>query len=150
MRAGDLLSIRVGQVRGLKVGESFVIREQKCGKVRTITISKSTHEAIQALLKSMGNEVSDNAFLFQSRKGGGKLTVPTLGAMVKSWCKSINLVGNYSSHTLRKSGGYLNRTCYGVDIPTLMTVYGHSTQRMTLNYLCIQEEEVQSCFMREF
>jgi integrase len=150
LRAGDLLSIRVGQVRGLKVGGSFVIREQKRGKVRVISISKSCHEVIQALLANMGDKATDDAYLFQSRKGGGALTVPTLGAMVKEWCKAIHLVGNYSSHSLRKSGAYLNRVCYGVDIAVLMDVLGHSTQRMTMNYICIQPEEVTDCLMRDF
>jgi integrase len=148
LRAGDLLSIRVGQVRSLKVGESFTIREQKCGKLRTITISQSTHEVIQALLASMGDKATDDAYLFQSRKGGA-LTVSTLGSMVKAWCNAINLPGQHSSHTLRKSGAYLNRVCYGVDVATLMEVLGHSTQKMTMHYLCIQPEEVQSCYLRE-
>jgi integrase len=147
-RASETLSIRTGQIRNLKVGESFVLREQKTGKLRTITISKSTHEVIQALLASMGDKATDDAYLFQSRKGG-KLTVSTLGSMVKSWCKSINLPGQHSSHTLRKSGAYLNRVCYGVDVAVLMEVLGHSTQKMTMNYLCIQPEEVQSCYLRD-
>ncbi len=149
MRAGDLLSIRVGQVRHLKPGESFVLREQKCKKIRNIAIGQNVYDVIQALIKSMGNDVSDDSYLFQSRKGGGKLAVPTLGAMVKSWCKSINLVGNYSSHSLRKSGSYLNRVCYGVDVATLMQVLGHSTQKMTMQYICVQPDEVQNCYLRE-
>jgi len=148
-RASETLSIRIRQVRSLKVGESFVLREKKTGKLRTITISKNTHEVIQALIASMGDKATDDAYLFQSRKGGA-LTVSTLGSMVKAWCQSINLVGNYSSHTLRKSGAYLNRVCYGVDLATLTQVLGHSTQKMTMNYICIQEEEVQSCYLRDF
>lgn len=148
LRAGDLLSIRVGQVRSLKVGESFVLREQKCGKIRTITISKTTYEVIQGQIASMGDKATDDAYLYPSRKGG-KLTVSTLGSKVKEWSRQINLIGNYSSHTLRKTGAYLNRVCYGVDVATLMEVLGHSSQRMTMNYLCIQPEEVQSCYMRD-
>ena len=148
LRAGDLLSIRVGQVRRLTVGGAFTIREQKCGKIRTITISKTTHEVIQNLLTTMGDGVSDDSYLYQSRKGG-KLTVSTLGSMVKAWCNAIHLPGRHSSHTLRKSGAYLNRVCYGVDVATLMEVLGHSTQKMTMNYLCIQPEEVQSCYLRD-
>jgi len=147
-RASETLSIRVSQIRGLKVGESFVLREQKTGKLRTITLSKSCHEAIQALLASMGDKATDDAYLFQSRKGGA-LTVSTLGSKVKAWCQSIRLVGNHSSHTLRKTGAYLNRVCYGVDLATLTQVLGHSTQKMTMNYICIQPEEVQSCYLRE-
>lgn len=148
-RASETLSIRVGQIRGIKVGESFVLREQKTGKLRTITLSKTTHEVIHNLLASMGEGITDDAYLFQSRKGGGKLTVSTLGSMVKAWCNAINLPGQHSSHTLRKSGAYLNRVCYGVDVATLMQVLGHSSQQMTMTYLCIQPEEVQSCYLRE-
>ncbi|MBV5329943.1 MAG: tyrosine-type recombinase/integrase [Chlorobium sp.] len=149
LRAGDLLSIRVGQVRSLKVGESFTIREQKCGKVRVIAISKGCHEVIQALLTSMGDKATDDAPLFRSRKGGA-LTVSTLGSMVKEWCDAIHIPGQHSSHTLRKTGAYLNRVCYGVDVATLMQALGHSSQQMTMTYLCIQPEEVQGCYLREF
>jgi integrase len=150
LRAGDLLSIRVGQVRGLRAGESFVLREEKCGKVREIVVGHNVHQVLQDLLKSMGDGVCDSDFLFQSRKGQkNKLTVPTLSSMVKGWCKDINLSGHYSSHSLRKTGGFLNRTLFNVDVATLMKVYGHSTQQMTMKYICVQEEEVKSCYLRE-
>ena len=41
------------------------------------------------------------------------------------------------------------RTQHGVDIPTLMTVFNHATQRQTLAYLGIQESDVEECYMKE-
>ena len=41
------------------------------------------------------------------------------------------------------------RTAHGVDIPTLMTIFNHGTQRQTLHYLCIQPEEIRDCYMKE-
>jgi len=40
LRAGDLLRITVGQVRHLRPGEHFSVRENKTGKPRDITILK--------------------------------------------------------------------------------------------------------------
>jgi integrase len=77
------------------------------------------------------------------------MTVSYLNRLVKGWCKQINLKGNYGSHSLRKTWGYHQRKTFGVDIPTLMTCFNHSTQRQTLDYLCIQPEEVQSVYMNE-
>lgn len=148
LRASDLLSIRIGQVRHIEVGGQFDVREKKTSKIRTITINRAAHAAISALLVTMP-DADNNDCLFKSRKGAGKLTVSYLSQLVKQWCKEINLRGNYGSHSLRKTWGYVMRTVHGVDIPTLMSIFGHATQRQTLAYLCIQPEEIRDCYMRE-
>jgi integrase len=147
LRASDILKVTIGQVRHLQPGEHFTIREKKTGKDRTITINKTVYDAVQPLLKLLHNAQDDEP-LFQSRKGGKAMCVPYLNSLVKSWCKQINLKGNYGSHTLRKTFGYLHRTVVGTDIPTLMKMFNHSTQAQTLAYLGIQEEEVQDAYMK--
>ena len=37
------------------------------------------------------------------------LTEPTVNQKVKSWCRTINLKGNFGSHSLRKTWGYHQR-----------------------------------------
>jgi integrase len=69
--------------------------------------------------------------------------------LVKKWCGSINLQGNYGSHTLRKTWGYIQRTHFGHSLPELMEVFGHATQRQTLTYLCIQPEEIKKIYSNE-
>lgn len=149
LRASDLLKIKVGEVKYLAIGEHFTIREKKTSKERSITLNKCVYESIQGLLKSMGDDVSDNEYLFQSRKGKGQLTTPTLNSMVKSWCKDINLRGNYGSHTLRKTWGYQQRVQFNTSVPILMELFNHSTQKMTLQYLGIQPSELKDAYMRE-
>jgi hypothetical protein len=61
----------------------------------------------------------------------------------------INLRGNYGSHTLRKTWGYHQRVTFGQALPVLCEVLGHSTQRQTLAYLCIQAEEIRSVYANE-
>ena len=150
LRASDLLRVTIGQVLHLKPGEQFSIREKKTGKLRSITLNKTVHEAFQALMATL--DTSDpGAHLFQShRRGkGGKLSEEYLNMLVKGWCREINLRGNYGSHTLRKTFGYIHRVKFHTDIPTLMTIFNHSSQKETLNYLCIQPDEVQDAYLCE-
>ncbi|MBU1536466.1 integrase, partial [Myxococcota bacterium] len=69
--------------------------------------------------------------------------------LVRAWTGAINLPGRFGSHTLRKTWGYHQRVTFGVDIPTLMVAFGHSTQRQTLDYLCIQESEIRDAYLNE-
>jgi integrase len=77
------------------------------------------------------------------------LTVPSVIRLVKAWCKAINLQGNFGSHTLRKTWGYHQRVTFGTDIPRLMICFNHSSQRQTLDYLCVQPEEIKDVYENE-
>lgn len=146
LRASDLLSIKVGMVRGLKPMGEIELREKKTGKSRRISLNGACIEAIRGLLASRPYE--DKDFLFRSQRGD-VLTVPSLHRLVKSWCREINLRGNYGSHTLRKTWGYHQRVTFGMGLPELMVCFNHSTQRQTLEYLCVQPEEVRSVYANE-
>jgi len=152
LRASDLLRIRIGDVRYLKPGEYFTLREKKTAKLRSVTVNKAVFDAIHALLVSMSS-VIDTEYLFQSRKkqsaSGGMLTVSYVNSLVKGWCREINLRGNYGAHTLRKTFGYVHRTVFGTDIPTLMEMFNHSSQRQTLTYLGIQPSEIKDAYLKE-
>lgn len=148
MRASDLVTLKVGNVKYLKPGEHFEVREKKTQKKRTITVNKTVYESVQYLLSTVA-DADDDDYLFPSRKGGGPLSVPYLNAMVKKWAELINLRGNYGSHSLRKTFGFIHRTVFGTDIPTLMSMFNHATQRQTLDYLCIQPDEIKDAYMRE-
>ena len=77
------------------------------------------------------------------------LTVPSVHRLVKGWCRAINLKGNYGSHSLRKTWGYHQRVTFSVGLPELMVAFNHSTQRQTLDYLCVQPEEIRSIYENE-
>jgi integrase len=145
LRASDLLRIRAGQVRDLKPGDSIQLKEKKTGKFRMVTLNKACVQAVQRLLASRAYADDDLLFLGQR----GPLTVPSVHRLVKSWCRDINLKGNYGSHSLRKTWGYHQRVTFGTDIPRLMVCFNHSTQRQTLEYLCIQPEEIRDVYENE-
>jgi len=142
LRASDLLAITAGMVRN---EQELVLKERKTGKERRITLNTITQKAIQALLDS--REYDDKDQLFQGQRG--PLTVPTVNRLVKGWCRDINLKGNYGSHTLRKTFGYHQRVTFGRGLPELMTVFNHTTQKQTLDYLCVQPEEIKDIYLNE-
>jgi len=149
-RANELLSITCDQVRHLQTGDVLELKQTKTKKNRAITLNHLAAKAIQNWLRYHPNPV-DDAPLFISRTGNA-LTVSTLSNMVKGWCTEVGLRGNYSSHTLRKTWGYHKlRSNNGLNrhlvLPILMLAYGHARQEQTLEYLCIQSDEVTNLYM---
>lgn len=148
LRASDLLSLKTLQVQHLSVGDSLVVRERKTKKNRRITINQATHKVLRTWL-----EQNDSEWLFPSQRGGA-LKVATLNKMVKHWCEVAHIETgikqngtNYGSHTLRKTFGYWQRIDAGVPIHTLMKIFNHSSQAITLTYLGIQEQEIEDVYM---
>lgn len=150
LRASDLVALKIGQVRGLNAMEELELRERKTGKLRRISLNQAVIDAIEAHVATLPVDVPDTTPLFASqRTGGAALTVPSVNRMVKGWCRHFKLKGNFGSHTLRKTWGYHQRVAFGVDIPTLMECFNHSTQRQTLDYLCVQPDEVKRVYSHQ-
>ena len=147
-RAGEILSLRVGQVDYLEPGDRLDIKQSKTGKYRAATINAVTVAAIAQWLKMHPNPSSD-APLFISRKTGQALTVSALNVMIKRWCREVGLKGNYGTHTMRKTWGYHQRVNNKQPLPLLMAAFGHSSQSQTLDYLCIQDEEIAELYAME-
>ena len=149
LRACDLLNLTIDQVQYLQVGDDLVLREKKTKKIRRIVINQAVWHALNEWIEIHPQSENNQAPLFLSRKGGKPLTVPTLSGMVKSWCIAVGLTGSFGCHTLRKTFGYQHRVRFKTDLPTLQTIYGHSHQRQTLDYLCVQPDEVRDAYMKE-
>ena len=147
-RISDILQITVRMVKDLQPNDELIINEKKTGKQRRVNLNHSSISSIQTLLDS--TEFGDDDFLFIGKRGN-VLTVPTVSTLMKKWCKECGLdqTKNYGTHSMRKSWGYHQRVSFGSSIPVLMTSFGHSTQKQTLDYLCIQPEEVKDLFKNE-
>jgi integrase len=147
LRTGDLLKLKVSDVKGMKVGDTLVIKEGKTGKRNILVMNKSIHKSLQAYLDALNP--MDDAALFASRKGRRSITVQCVNNMVKKWVNEINLKGNYGAHSLRKTWGYVQRTTYGVGFEILCKRFNHSSPVITMRYLGIEDKEVQNILMNE-
>jgi integrase len=145
LRASDLLRITAGMVKDCKPGDEIELKEKKTGKVRRITLNKTVIGAVRELLAS--RQYKDEETLFVGQRG--TLRVESVHRLVKGWCRNIGLKGNYGSHSLRKTFGYHQRVTFGVSLPELMVVFNHSSQQETLNYLCVQPDEIRSVYLNE-
>ena len=146
-RANELLSIRVGQVRGVEPGATLELKQSKNQKYRRVTLNRTVMDSIQRFMKQGGEELADNDYLFHSQRRP-VLMVPSVTRLVKSWCAIVGLKGNYGSHTLRKTWGYWQYK-RGTQLPLLVEAFGHATQQQTLAYLCIQPREIQDVYDME-
>jgi len=148
LRVCDILGITFSMVRGLRVGDVLLIRESKTKKIRRITLNRTVWGTLQVWLVLNQDQPQESA-IFWSRKTGQALTVPAVNNKIKSWCKAVGLKGRFGCHSLRKTFGYQHRTRFGTDLPTLMVMYNHSSQRQTLDYLGIMEEDVAAAYLHE-
>lgn len=147
LRASDLSALTVGQCLAAMVANGdLVLTERKTGKSRRITLNASCTGVIADYLASLPVRPAADSILLASAKTGSALTTSTINHLVKSWCASIGLRGNYGSHTLRKTWGYHQRVTYRVGLPELMVCFNHSSQAQTLDYLCVQPSEIRKIY----
>ncbi len=145
LMASDLVRITVGMVRSMKPGDELVLIEKKTGKERRITLNDDCIEAIQKLITFFKQPRKDDSQLFRGREGDIKPI--SVNYLVRKWTSMIDLKGKYGSHTLRKTFGYHMRVQNKVSIPILMEIFNHNTQKQTLDYLCVQPDEIREIYM---
>lgn len=141
LRITDLLSLRVGDLRGK---DSFIIGEEKTKKKRKITLSSSVKEEIAKL------EGSADDYVFKSRQGGNKpITRVQAYRILNDAAKRAGIlekIGSIGCHSLRKTFGYQLHS-KGVDITRLMAIFGHSSPQVTLAYIGIQDDEISDAYL---
>jgi integrase len=142
LRCGDLLKLKVHQVKDLKLGDTLAIKEGKTGKDNILVINKAVYKAIRNYMERL--KPNDEDYLFKSRKGGGPISIQAVNNSIKRWAQAINLKGNYGAHTLRKTWGYIQRKKYGVGFEIICKRFNHSSPAVTMRYLGIEDKEVKA------
>lgn len=143
IRCGDLLRLKVGDLRGKHVDDTIAVKESKTGKTNVLAVNDSVHSALTRFLAS--GSLCDDEYLFRSQKGDNRpLTIQSVNRMVKAWCRKVGLDGNYGAHTLRKTFGYVQRVHFGVGFEVLCKRFNHASPAVTMRYLGISDTEVVS------
>ena len=150
IRTGDLLELRVKDLKYRNTGDQIPIIEQKTGKQNYIIVNRPVYKTFQEYLNEYNPH--DNDFIFFSRKGDRQtshLHVFSVSRMVKSWFSDLNIKGKYGCHSFRKTWGYHQRVKYHVDWSVICRRYNHSNPSVTMRYLGITSSEVSSVCMNE-
>ncbi|EIY5964332.1 tyrosine-type recombinase/integrase [Enterococcus faecalis] len=137
LRISDILNLKVTDVKG-KLKANIV--EKKTGKKRTLNLMQLTNQIIIYLDEEHDGE---SEWLFPSPRDNTKhLASHQYYKIMQKTAESLGL-DYIGTHSLRKTFGY---TYYKKtkDLSSLMKILNHSSQSVTLRYIGIEEEELQS------
>lgn len=147
LRISDLLSLKVRDVRNLKLGQTLRIIEKKTGKANVLMVNKAVYKALKRYLDEARPDDEDH--LFKSRKGNGPLDKRSVHRLVNKWAVDAGVKGHFGTHTLRKTFGYMHRVKCGTGFEVLAKRYNHSSPATTMRYLGITDDEVNDILMQE-
>lgn len=142
LRISDILKLKVKDVKNKR---SIELKEQKTGKQRLIYINPVLKKALNQYLES--ENLKSNDYLIHSRNSKAAnrpITRQQAYRVLRAAGEEfkLNLIG---THTLRKTFGYhyYEQT---KDIGTLMIVFNHAHESITLRYIGITQNSLDKMF----
>jgi integrase len=153
LRISDLLQLQIGYFLNDQgqFRQRFWIKEQKRGKRHEVVINESIREAFKAYLSAnpgVGKKPENyvffnpktNDYSHPIRRGQSWKFITTI-------CREVGLMGNFGTHSLRKTWGYHARM-QGVDLALIMHKLNHESIAYTKRYLGITDDELQAVAQR--
>ena len=134
-RIADILPLTVSSVRSPYIE----LKERKTGKTKRYLVNDEFKAEIRAYTKDM----NPDDLLFPSRKGKGAKPLSRVQAwrIMKEAATAVGIVENIGTHTLRKTFGYWHYKKFK-DVALLQQLLNHSSQRETLIYIGIAQDEI--------
>jgi integrase len=150
------LGLRSSDVRKLKWHDvlnkrTVVVTEQKTGKTKGIPIGQNTAEHITKMYEMEGNPNLDNyIFCTKRAKENTPVTIQYINRIAKIWKAKYKLkIGNFSSHTFRKTFGryvYEKRNRSTDALIELNRIFRHANLQTTLIYIGITDDNIYGVF----
>jgi integrase len=147
LRGSDLLALRWRDVLAQdgSILKKIEVTESKTRKRRIMALQDNASDALARWRVQCGDPRPDQ-YVF-SNPAGAPLTIQRLHQLVNQWARSAGIAGHFGTHTLRKTYG-LHLRKSGVGIETLMKVFGHSSQSITLRYIGIEQQEIDDAALK--
>lgn len=141
LRISDILNLRVGDVSG----DYIELKEKKTGKTKRIRINRAIKEATAKLLPA---DASPDSPLFPSRKGCAPISRVQAWRVLNAAAKRAGIADRirFGTHSLRKTAAY-HAYKNGVDLAVLMRLLNHSSQKETLRYIGIENEQIDEVYI---
>ena len=141
LRIGDLLALRVGDVRetSTKWRERIRITEHKTGKTKDFPLSATAKKALAPYLATRPDAKPSDP-LCPSRKHGRPLNRGQAWQILRDAARAVGVTDPIGTHTLRKAFGY-HAYQSGVDLAVIQQILNHSSPGTTLAYIGIRREE---------
>jgi len=135
LRVSDMLKIKVEEIKDKK---KITILEGKTKKKRIIYLSIIYDE-----LNNYISTLEDTVWLFPSRKGNKPIgRIQAYNRLVHA-AKMVDINEGIGTHTMRKTFGYWHYKQFK-DIAALQKILNHSHPQITLNYIGITNEQIET------
>lgn len=152
-KVGLYSGLRISDILGLDVEDvenksNIVVKEKKTGKIKRFPIKDKLKEVLNEYLeyrkdKYVLSEVSGNP-LFVGRQHK-RLDRSQVHRALKEAAKVLNIEGNFSTHSMRKTFGYHHYQQFH-DVVLLQKIFNHSSAAITLRYIGIEQEEINQSY----
>lgn len=147
---GCFFGLRISDLRTLRwnmllEGKTFELHEKKTGKYRVVKINQDFQKHIQECYEALGITNPEEYCFLSSKKV--VFSTQRINVLLKGLKQRYNLkVGNFSTHTLRKTFGRKVVAMAGenaeVSLIKLMELFNHSSLAITKRYLGLRQEEL--------
>lgn len=145
LRVSDLLSLKVRDVLTSTgdIKATFKIIEQKNKRHREIALNATAQKAIVDFVSRKKNLEMDTYLFTTNRSGNGPMTRQNAHIIIKKATQAVELKGNYSMHSLRKTWGF---TAYNqkIRLPEISKKLGHTSPASTLRYIGVEKEQTMA------
>lgn len=145
LRINDLLHVKWDAIfREGRMKDHICVVESKTGKENRIFLNKEAKAALKTLY--MEEKASRNPYIFCScRSSAEPMSRYQAYRIVRKAAEEVGLTDHISCHSLRKTFGY-HAWKQGTPPALLMSIYNHSSYRITRRYLCIEQEDKDKVF----
>lgn len=140
-RGGDILSLLKDDIEFVESHAVIRVREKKTGKIRDVLVNESTTAVLR---KWLAVHPSRTEFLFEGQRGGMRTSYWTV--KLKEWCAAVGYEEpRTATHSLRKT---FVKTHYerGTKLVTLMYMLNHASERQTLTYAGVMDQDVKKVY----
>ena len=137
LRVSDILALDVDDVLNKTHIE---IREKKTGKYKRFPINKKLKKVLDEYL--ITKEIGEPLFIGKKNK---RLHRSQVYRFLNEACTALNIKENIGTHTMRKTFGYHHYKQFN-DVALLQNIFSHSSPSITLKYIAISQEEIDSSY----
>lgn len=145
LRIGDLLSLKYTDI----VDNEFNIKEGKTGKYRLVTLNEGAQQAVISLRALSPHDI----YLFQSTGNRAKGLTKAFSSqyVLRAFKEAQEINGlsypyNLGTHSMRQTFGYHQYKYNNMSLGQLQTIFGHSSEGITLAYIGITAEDTAKAY----
>lgn len=143
IRVSDVVKLNVDDVREpngvMKLHITIV--EKKTKKVKRFPLCNGLRVEMEKYIKNM----KQGEYLFKSRNGNNKPITTTQAYRIITRAGEKLGLKEIGTHTMRKTFGYFHYKQFK-DEAVLQTIYNHSSASITLKYIGINQDEIDTSY----